>query len=80
MAELGTTYKDKITGFKGVATAYCEYITGCNQILLCPKVGKDGVSKDSRWFDEQRCVQMKVAKVHIENGDNPGFGEEAPKR
>ncbi len=33
---LGNTYADKITGFKGVATGHCEYITGCAQTLLQP--------------------------------------------
>ncbi len=29
MIELGRTYKDRITGFKGVATGFVEYLTGC---------------------------------------------------
>lgn len=40
--ELGLSYQDKITGFKGVATGECRYISGCNQILLAGKISKDG--------------------------------------
>ena len=52
---IGKSFTDSITGFKGVCTGRIEYITGCNQLLLTPKVGEDGVLKDGAWFDEQRC-------------------------
>lgn len=46
MIQLGHSYRDKITGFAGVATGYVRYITGCNQALIAPKAGADGVFKD----------------------------------
>lgn len=80
MITLGTTMKDKITGFKGVAVAYTQYITGCNQVLLQPPVKKDGGYEDSCWFDEQRCEPVKAKKVILDNGTTPGFDKPAPKR
>lgn len=39
--QLGDTVQCKITGFKGVAVARTEFINGCIQYQLAPKVGKD---------------------------------------
>lgn len=78
--ELGKTYTDKISGFKGVATGHVTYITGCNQVLLGPKIGKDGKIPDSQWFDEQRLEVGKEPQVILDNGKTPGFDKEAPKR
>jgi hypothetical protein len=81
MIELGQTVTDTITGFKGVVTGRCEYITGCNQVLLVPKVAEDGAYKEGHWFDEQRVeVDPAAAIVTLDNGATPGFDKEAPKR
>lgn len=73
--KLGKTFTDTITGFKGVATGRIEYISGCNQLLITPKVGADGTLKDGAWFDEQRCVEeAQETKVKLNNGKTPGHG------
>ena len=36
--ELGQKVQDSITGFAGLVTGRCEYITGCNQILIQPPI------------------------------------------
>lgn len=80
MADLGKTYRDKITGFEGVATGYVQYITGCNQVLLAPKAA-DGAMKDSQWLDEQRLeVVPAVQVITLNNGSNPGCDRAAPRR
>ena len=78
--EMGRTYVDKITGFAGVATGYCQYITGCNQALLVPFVGEDGASRDGKWFDEQRLDITGAAKIVLDNGATPGCDIPAPIR
>lgn len=78
--ELGRSYEDKITGFVGVATGYVEYITGCNQALLQPKVGVDGAYKDSMWFDQQRLTVLDEDVIVLDNGKTPGSDKAAPKR
>ena len=40
MVQIGTEVKDSITGFSGTVTAYCLYLTGCNQALVQPSVNK----------------------------------------
>ncbi|MFC3724469.1 hypothetical protein [Neoaquamicrobium sediminum] len=79
--ELGLTYKDSITGFEGVATGHCEYISGCNQTLLVPKVDEKGAHRDSYWFDDQRMVLIPDAtKIVLDNGATPGSDKPAPIR
>ncbi len=76
---IGYTFKDKITGFIGVAVARVEYISGCNQLLLSPKV-VDNKANEAHWFDEQRCeVNTTEDRVVLENGEAPGFDSAAPK-
>ena len=78
--KLGGEYKDKITGFAGVATGYVKYITGCNQVLLAPKVKKGGDRPDASWFDEQRLTQVGRKVIVVDNSDARGFDAEPPKR
>jgi len=80
MIALGTTVKDKITGFTGVVTGFVTYISGCNQALVTPKTGKDGSMRDAHWFDEQRLVVLKAARVVLDNGNTPGADIPAPVR
>ena len=84
MIELGKTYYDKVTKFKGVATGHVKYITGCNQVLLNPEVDKDGKLRDAGWFDEQRLVEHadteKFGKVVLDNTETPGCDIAAPIR
>lgn len=80
MIHLGATYKDKITGFKGVATGHCEYLSGCNQTLLAPPCDEKGALIDSQWFDDQRLQICSDPVVVLENEATPGFDKPAPKR
>jgi hypothetical protein len=79
MAELGRKYKDKITGFEGVATGTVQYISGFNQVLLAP-ASTDGTLKDSHWIDEQRLELLEGEAIRLDNGDNPGCDRAAPIR
>ncbi len=75
---LGYTYEDKITGFRGVCTGYVEYISGCNQLLLTPKVGDDGKMVGGSWVDEQRLVLAgNDCRVVLEN-DSKHLGCDMP--
>lgn len=77
---LGHTYRDSLTGFEGICTGYVQYVTGCNQMLLQPKAAEDKKLPHSEWIDEQRCERLDVARVHLDNGESPGFDRAAPKR
>lgn len=78
---LGHTVKDAITKFEGVATGYCQYLTGCNQVLVTPSI-KDGQWREGHWIDEQRLEVQGDARHHPRSfaGTNPGFDKPAPVR
>lgn len=80
MIKLGHKYKDRITGFQGVATGHVYYISGCNQTLLAPEVGADGAMKDSHWFDDQRMLPLDGDFIELDNSETPGCDRQAPKR
>lgn len=79
--QLGVTVTDKITGFTGVVTGFVQYISGCNQALVVPRVGADGKAGDPNWFDVQRLtIDTGTPAVVLDNGDTPGCDAAAPTR
>lgn len=77
---LGFTYRDRITGYSGIAIGHCAYLTGCSQTLLIPKIGADGKRQDGEWFDDQRLEQLEAPRISLNNGATPGCDRAAPKR
>lgn len=78
--KLGTTVRDVITGFEGVVTGRAEYLTGCAQVQVVPRVlDKDGKRRDSEWFDEQRVSPLPgVDLLTLDNTKTPGLDERPP--
>ena len=60
--ELGTKLKCKVTGFTGVATARIEYLNGCIQYCIKPKVNKDGKIYEGEYID---VAQLEVVKPRV---------------
>jgi len=77
MIELGSKVKDKITGFEGLATGLCRYITGCTQVLVQPSVKPDGEFVDCRWMDEPR-LEVIVPSAFVFNADAADNGPDKP--
>lgn len=78
--ELGQPVKDVITGFKGVAMARIEFLTGCTQYGVTPKLGSDGKIPDTNYFDEDRLVaDGKPIKLQPKRTDGPGPAPKARK-
>ena len=83
--KLGAKYRDKITGFEGIATGRVEYITGCDQILLSPPA-RGGTKPDAQWFDENRVDQVGKKIIRLSSaGDANNLGDkgadiEAPRK
>lgn len=77
--KMGDTVTDLITGYSGVVTGQCEYITGCTQILVQPPV-KDGVWQESKWIDIDRLeVNSKVDRLEFAV-QTAGFDRPAPMK
>jgi hypothetical protein len=52
--DMGQGVKDVITGFSGHVMARSQYLTGCNQYFVLPKMDKTGAYPDGTWVDENR--------------------------
>lgn len=78
--KLGGKGRDRITGFSGVITAECIYISGCDQLCLQPPVDKDGKIPDGKWFDVQRIEALDDPAIVLANAKTPGFDTPAPIR
>lgn len=55
--KLGRRYRDRVTGFEGVAVSLHEYIQGCRRITL-EKLSADGDKLLSLTFDEPNLEQV----------------------
>jgi len=75
----GDYVKDIVTEFEGTVTGRCEYITGCDQVLLQPTVGEDGKIRGGQWFDIDRVEVVEYGKHKIAM-TVPGPDMEAPKK
>lgn len=81
MIELGRKYKDKITGFEGVAIGHVKYLTGCNQTLLSPETDDVRKKPEAEWLDDQRLEMLAYyPQLALDNGGQPGCDRAAPKR
>lgn len=58
--KLGDSVKDKVTGLKGIVVAKVEYLNGCIQFCVKPKMKKNGTeSPNGEYIDYQ---QLKILK------------------
>jgi hypothetical protein len=75
---LGFQVRDKLTGFKGLVTGVVEFLTGCRQFLVQPKMRK-GEFVESRYFDEDRLevLNSKALSLTVERA---GFDKAAPRK
>ena len=84
--ELGRVYEDELTGFRGIATALCSYLTGCDQVGLLGQ-SVDGAKPVYQWVDVPRVVQVSgrgalVIRVleRVDRSDPGGPGPHPPSR
>jgi hypothetical protein len=70
---LGDKVRDKITGLKGIAVARTEFINGCVQYLVQPKINKDGTIPQDVGIDSQsiEVIKPKVKKIKREETGGP---------
>ena len=48
---LEDTVIDRITGLKGKATAFAQFVTGCARVQIQPPIDKDGKVPETVWCD-----------------------------
>ena len=78
---LGKEAQDKITGFKGTIIGTSQWLTGCDQVCLKPKVDKDGQIKDAHWFDQGsvKITGKGITKDEVKSKDLGGPRSDQPK-
>jgi len=54
--KLGTRMRDTVTDFEGIAIARVEFLNGCIQYMLKPKIDKEGKSQDAIAVDSQQLI------------------------
>lgn len=60
--KFGQIVKDTVTGFKGQIIALAQYATGCNQVLVQPKIDHEQKWVDGKWFDIERIQFVEDGK------------------
>ena len=79
--KLGDQVKDSVTEFVGMATERCEYLNGCVQIRVTPKIDpkKPNEIPDGFWIDIEQLevIEPKLQKAPIKRR-NGGSTRNAP--
>lgn len=63
----GNILRDKVTGFEGMYVGKCEYMTGCTQLRLQPKVKPDGSYVEGLWLDEGKIELIGDGELRKDN-------------
>jgi len=77
MDNMGKNAVDRFTGFKGMVTGFCVYLTGCNQYLIQPECKDDNTYVEGRWLDVDRIEVLEGKKTSLDV-ETPGPDIAAP--
>lgn len=69
--KLGDKVKDKVSGIIGIAVEKREYLNGCVQYVIQPKVNKKGEMADSWSIDVQQLENLEK-KVKVKKSNTGG--------
>lgn len=78
MIEMGSKVRDVITGFEGIVTGRCEYITGCSRLLITPRCDDASKQSQGNWFDIDRVEQVDESRLILASRTANGPGLPAP--
>ena len=62
--KFGRLYRDYITGFEGCCVGFTSFISGCDQVLIVPKVDKDGKHQYEHLMN-QYSLEVLKAKARL---------------
>jgi len=71
---LGTRARDMVSGFEGIITGRAEYLNGCTQFCLKPRVDDDGKELDGCWYDNG---QLEVLDTEFVDVFDKEYGSDA---
>ena len=75
---LGDQLHDKVTGLKGICIGRIEYLNGCVQYAIKPRIGNDGKVYDAEWVDSQQ-VERVGKGLNVEQKQTGGSNMGAPR-
>lgn len=75
--ELGQQVKDRVTGFVGIATARIEYLNGCVQFCVKPKMTEPGKMPDGEYIDDGQ-LEIVGDSVSVEEEPDGGLMPDTP--
>lgn len=76
--KLGNKVKCKITGLTGIATARIEYINGCIQFCVKPKVDKNNKIIEGEYIDIDE-LEFVNEGIAIRKRTSGGYQRDCPK-
>lgn len=76
--QLGAKVKDTVTGFKGTITARLEYLNGCRQYCVEPKLDKEGKHQKHQYVDEGQLGLLGIQPQKIFEEREEGTGGRMP--
>ena len=71
MIKLGDKVKDKVSGLIGIAVEKREYLNGCIQYVVQPKIAKDNKMADA-WSMDQEQLESLEKKVKVKKSNTGG--------
>lgn len=77
--EFEKEYEDRITGFKGFCVGISRFVSGCDQVLIVPRVKESGEYQSGQWFDDDRLVSVETGE-HVERTSAKGGPNPTPSR
>lgn len=63
IAMLGLPVVDRVTRFAGIVSCVTFDLYGCVQVIVMPKIKKDGEIPDGKWFDAARLQVTSQKRV-----------------
>jgi len=69
--------RDEISGITGIVTGRCEYLYGCEQVLVTPEECKDGAPVSGTWLDERRVKVLAESVIGYVKPDLSSGGPQA---
>ena len=80
MINLGDKVRDNVTGLTGIATQRIEFLNGCIQYTVSPKIKKNS-SEIVGWnIDEEQLVSLEKKKVKVKKSPTGGPTKRAMRR
>ena len=72
--DLGACVKDRVTDFEGIITSRIEYLNGCLQYCVEPKLDKEGKMRKHQYVDEGQLefIEGPTEKPSKEEKKGPG--------